>query len=56
MDYLKNRFKELSTWRALIWCATAFGLLTLSPDQSNAVMAVGMALAGGVGLGPDKLR
>ncbi|MEY4718473.1 MAG: hypothetical protein RL563_1091 [Pseudomonadota bacterium] len=56
MKFLSDRFKELSTWRALVWCATAFGLVTLSPEQSNAVMAVGMALAGGIGFGPDKLK
>lgn len=54
-DYLLERFKEPSTWRAAVWVATSFGL-AIKPDQQEAIIALGCALAGGVGFLPDKLR
>ena len=54
MGYLRDRFKEPSTWRALVWLATSFGL-ALQPEQKEAVIAFGCAIAGGMGLLPDKL-
>lgn len=36
---------EASTWRGLIWLATAAGV-HLEPDQADAIVAAGMALAG----------
>ena len=55
-DFMKDRLSEASTWRAIIWCLSAFGIYTFSSDQQGAITALGMALAGGVGLMPDKLR
>lgn len=40
--------REPSTWRGLIWILTASGLV-ISPEQQNAIIAAGMALAGMVG-------
>lgn len=54
MDYLRDRFKEPSTWRALIWLATSFGL-AIKPDQQEAIIAFGCAIAGGVGFLPDRV-
>lgn len=53
MKYILARLREPSTIRGLIWVLTAFGLVSLSQDQQNAITALGMALAGGVGLLPD---
>lgn len=47
--YFLNRLKEPSTWRGLVLCATAAGA-TISPDWQNAIITLGLALAGGVGL------
>lgn len=54
MEFIKSRLSEPSTWRGLIWCLSAFGVYQFSGDQSAAVTALGMALAGGAGLFPDK--
>ncbi len=53
MKYILARLREPSTIRGIIWVLTAFGLVSLSQDQQNAITALGMALAGGVGLLPD---
>lgn len=48
------KFKlEPSTIRGIIWVLTSFGIISLSQDQTDAVAALGMALAGGFGLLPD---
>ena len=47
-DYLLSRLREPSTWRGLTLLATAVGI-TLTPDQQNAIVAVGLAVAGAVG-------
>jgi hypothetical protein len=53
-NYLIDRLKEPSTWRGLVLCATAAGA-TISPDWQNAIITLGLALAGGIGIGtPDK--
>jgi hypothetical protein len=54
-DYILERLQEPSTWRAIIWMATAWGL-ALSPDQKEAIIAFGMALAGAAGVLPDNLK
>lgn len=54
-NFFLERLKEPSTWRGAIWLITSFGL-TLAPDQKEAIIALGMALAGGAGALPDKLR
>jgi hypothetical protein len=55
MNYLFNRLKEPSTWRGVIWCLSAFGVYHFTGDQTSAITALGMAVAGGAGiLSPDK--
>lgn len=54
MQYLIDRLKEPSTWRGLTAILAAFGL-TLSPDQSEAILAAGLAVMGLLGaFMPDK--
>jgi len=47
--YIKNRLSESSTWRGLVLCATAAGA-SISPEWTNAIITLGMALAGGIGV------
>lgn len=49
MNWLLKRAKEPSTWRGLVWLLTVAGM-TLSPDQIEAVVMAGMALAGLLGV------
>lgn len=49
MNWLLNRLREPSTWRGIIWLATAFGI-SLKPEVWEQIAAVGMALAGLVGV------
>jgi len=46
--FFLRRLKEPSTWRGIIALLTAFGL-TLSPDQKEAIIALGLASIGAVG-------
>lgn len=46
MDYIKNRFKEASTWHGIFWMLAAFGVYTFTPEQILAITALGMSLAG----------
>jgi hypothetical protein len=48
-NYLIERLKEPSTWRGLVLVATAAGA-TISPDWQNAIITLGIALAGGIGV------
>ena len=51
--YLLARAQEASTWRGLILIATAFGV-GIDPQRQEAIVALGMGLAGGIGaLFPD---
>lgn len=55
-SYFLARLKEPSTWRGLVLVATAFGI-NMEPDQSYAIVSLGLALAGGTALvTPDKLK
>lgn len=45
LDYILARAAERSTWLGLVSLATALGLM-LSPEQKDAVIALGMATAG----------
>lgn len=54
--FFQNRLAEASTWRAIIWCLSAFGIYSFTDDQQGAITALGMALAGSAGFLPDKLR
>lgn len=56
-DFFLARLREPSSWRAAIWVATSFGLIALQGEQKEAIIALGMALSGGVGMfTPDKLQ
>lgn len=46
---LLQRLSEPSTWRGLIMLSSAFGVV-LSPEQTDAIVAAGMALAGLIGV------
>lgn len=48
-EYIKERLKEPSTWRGLILIATAFGV-PIAPAMGEAIITIGLALAGGVGV------
>ncbi len=47
--YMRERLKEPSTWRGLILLATACGA-PIAPAMSEAIILLGLALAGGVGV------
>jgi hypothetical protein len=49
MNYLVARMKEASTWRGLILMLTALGV-SISPELGEAIVTVGLALAGGIGI------
>lgn len=56
MKWLLARLSEPSTWRGLIWLATAAGV-TLSPEAWDQIVVIGMAVAGLIGiLTADKSR
>ena len=51
--YVVNRAKEASTWRGAIMLLTALGL-NITPEMADAIIGVGIAVAGAVGvLFPD---
>lgn len=45
----KTLIREPSTYRGLIWLLTAAGLV-LSPEQQTAIISVGTAIAGLIGV------
>ena len=47
--YVVNRAKEASTWRGVIMLLTAVGL-KISPEMADAIISVGIAVAGLVGM------
>jgi uncharacterized membrane protein len=47
--YVVARLKEPSTWRGLVLLATSLGI-TLDEEQSMAIIAAGIALAGAIGV------
>ena len=49
MNWWLARLREPSTWRGLVWLATVAGL-SLRPDQAEAIVTVGIALAGLLGV------
>lgn len=49
MNWFLARLCEPSTWRGLVWLMTVAGL-SLRPDQAEAIVAAGMALAGLLGV------
>jgi hypothetical protein len=47
VNYILDRLAENSTWRGLVFVASATGI-TLVPDQANAIAAAGMAIVGAI--------
>lgn len=53
-QYLIERLKEASTWRGVVLLLTSCGL-QISPEQSSAIIAIGLGVAGAIGaLTPNK--
>lgn len=48
LQWVTDRLREPSSWRGLIWFATAAGL-SLSPEAWDQIMIFGMATAGLLG-------
>lgn len=46
--YLRARLKEPSTWRGLVLLLTSLGI-GISPEQADAIVAAGLAVAGAIG-------
>ncbi len=52
--FILDRAKEASTWRGLVYLLTAAGI-PVAPEMSQAIIALGLALAGLIGVvSPDK--
>ena len=49
-DYILARLKEPSTWRGIVLAITAFGV-SLSPEQVESIITVGLLLTGILGIG-----
>lgn len=47
--YVVNRAKEASTWRGVVMLLTAVGL-KITPEMADAIISVGIAVAGLVGI------
>ena len=47
--YVVDRAKEASTWRGVIMLLTAVGL-NISPEMADAIISVGIAVAGLLGM------
>lgn len=47
-SYLLDRAREASTWRGVVLLLTSFGV-ALSPEQGEAIIAAGIAIAGAIG-------
>jgi len=47
--YLHERLKEASTWRGIMLVATAAGA-KISPEMSEAIITLGVALTGIIGI------
>jgi hypothetical protein len=48
-DFILARGKEASTWRGIIALLTAAGV-ALTPEQGEAVVALGLAIIGAIGV------
>lgn len=48
-DFILARGKEASTWRGIVALLTAAGVV-LSPEQADAVVALGLAVIGAIGV------
>ena len=49
LNYMLGRLSEASTWRGIIALITSLGI-TLAPDQQEAVITVGLAVIGAIGV------
>lgn len=49
MSWLIARLKEPSTWRGIVWLLTVAGI-SLKPDQVEAIITAGIAIAGLLGV------
>lgn len=49
LRFLAERLREPSTWRGLVWVLTACGV-ALKPEQVDAIIVAGMAIAGVIGV------
>jgi hypothetical protein len=47
LSFVLARLKEVSTWRGIIMVVSAVGV-ALSPAQTEAIIAAGMALVGAI--------
>jgi hypothetical protein len=47
LNYIIDRFGEASTWRGIVFIASAAGI-TVAPEQANAIAAAGMAIVGAI--------
>lgn len=48
-DFILQRGKEASTWRGIVALLTAAGV-ALSPEQTDAIVALGLAVIGAIGV------
>jgi hypothetical protein len=48
-DFILARGKESSTWRGIVALLTAAGV-ALSPEQGEAIVALGLAVIGAIGV------
>lgn len=48
-EFILARGKESSTWRGFVALLTAVGV-TLSPEQGEAIVALGLAVIGAIGV------
>lgn len=48
-EFILNRGKEASTWRGIVALLTAAGV-ALTPEQGEAVVALGLAIIGAIGV------
>ena len=55
LEFVIGRLKERSTWLGLIGIVTAAGV-SLSPEQTEAIVAVGVAIAGVVAVFTKDLK
>jgi hypothetical protein len=49
IDYIQDRLNEPSTWRGIVALLTAAGV-SLSPEQTAAIVSAGLAIIGLVGV------
>jgi hypothetical protein len=47
VDYILDRLTENSTWRGIVFIASAAGI-AIDPSKANAIAAAGMAIVGAI--------